>query len=187
AAARGSEEGAEQKPVGIVDTTAEGPLAGNPIAAVCRCSLAHGRETRGRKRILRPVLVLKLFWPQGNQEVVNGKNGPDPTRRSVAAGELVGNRKSDIRPDLGAAELLRLEEVPQTGVPDVLDCLVRDTAGLIGRCGSLPQNRCQPARLLKQDLGDISRLPLVIGRSKDFPPPFFLPRKDPALILGLPA
>ena len=53
----------------------------------------------------------------------------------------------------GTAEPLRLEQVPQAGVPEILDGLLRDAARLAGRSRALTQGRRQRPSLLLQGLG----------------------------------
>src|SRR5262249_43897234 len=75
--------------------------------------------------------------------------------RAVATGKLVGHRQGDVRPMLGTAESLRLEQIPKACLPKILDGLVRDAALLTGRRCALAQDRRQRPRLLLQALGDV--------------------------------
>ena len=118
-------------------------LPENPIAAACRRGLAQGRETRRGQRVLRPIFLLKFFRPQRDQQVMNGEHRPDPARRSVAAREFVRDQKGDIRPQLRSAKFFRLQQIPQACVPEILNSLARESAGLVCRCSPLAQNRRQ--------------------------------------------
>ena len=137
---------AQHHPIARIHPACIGPAAGQPVSPVGRREPAGREDQRGadqRVGVLAPDLLGRPVRPVGQHPVMRDDVDIDPGGGGAAAPELDGDVDHGAVIGLHPSVTLGLEDVPQPGLANILDGLVRDTADALGLRRALAEYRDQ--------------------------------------------